>query len=150
MAHDTDSIGTLSEHFAKLWSGLTWTELPDSDIAGIKDHVLDTLAVALVGARTSEADSVIRALTAANGSQAGAAVWGTSDRLPLAQAALANGTSAHARDFDDGGGAGHAGATVIPAALAVAELAGSSGQDFLLATIAGYDVGYRALLAVSS
>lgn len=148
MAHDTDSIGTLTEHFAKLWSGLTWADIPEADIAGIKDHVLDTLAVALVGARTSEVDSVIRALTAANGGRAGAAVWGTSDRLPLAQAALANGTSAHARDFDDGGGAGHAGATVIPAALAVAELAGSSGRDFLLATIAGYDVGYRSLLAV--
>lgn len=148
MAHDTDSIGTLTEHFAKLWSGLTWADIPAADIAGIKGHVLDTLAVALVGARTSEAASVIRALTDANGARAGAAVWGTSHRLPLAQAALANGTSAHARDFDDGGGSGHAGATVLPAALAVAELAGSSGRDFLLATIAGYDVGYRSLLAV--
>lgn len=148
MAYDTDSMGTLTEHFAKLWSGLTWADIPAADIAGIKDHVLDTLSVALVGAHTSEAGSVIHALTAANGGRVGATVWGTSDRLPLAQAALANGTSAHARDFDDGGGAGHAGATVIPAALAVAELAGSSGRDFLLATIAGYDVGYRSLLAV--
>lgn len=148
MAYDTDNIGTLTERFATLWSGLTWTDLPEADIAGIKDHVLDTLACALAGVHTSEAGSVIRALTTANGHQAGATVWGTSHRLPLTQAALANGTSVHARDFDDGGGAGHAGATVIPAALAVAESAGASGRDFLLATIAGYDVGYRSLLAI--
>nr|WP_035687412.1 MmgE/PrpD family protein [Bradyrhizobium sp. Cp5.3] len=148
MAFDTDSIGTLTERFAALWSEQTWADIPEADIAGIKDHVLDTLSVALVGARTSEAASVIRVLTTANGRGAGATVWGTPDRLPLSQAALANGTSAHARDFDDGGGAGHAGSTVIPAALAVAESAGASGRDFLLATIAGYDVGYRSLLAI--
>lgn len=148
MAFDTDGIGTLTERFATLWSGLNWGDVSEADVAGIKDHVLDTLAVALVGARTSEAASVIRALTSANGSEAGVAVWGTPDRLPLALAALANGTSAHARDFDDGGGAGHAGATAIPAALALAESTGASGRDFLLATIAGYDIGYRALLAV--
>ncbi|MDH2401813.1 MmgE/PrpD family protein [Bradyrhizobium sp. SSUT18] len=148
MTFDTDSIGTLTERFSALWSGITWADIPEAEIAGIKDHVLDTLSVALAGARTSEAASVIRVLTTANGRRAGATVWGTPDRLPLSQAALANGTSAHARDFDDGGGAGHAGSTVIPAALAVAESVGASGRDFLLATIAGYDVGYRSLLAV--
>ena len=144
----TQDIITLSERLATCWSGITWDDIPQTDIAGIKDHVLDTLAVALVGARTAEGANVIRALTSSNGSQAGAVVWGTPDRLPPAQAALANGTTAHARDFDDGGGAGHAGATVIPAVLAVAESAGACGRDFLLATIAGYDVGYRSLLAV--
>jgi len=62
-----------------------------------------------------------------------------------AYAAFANGTSAHARDFDDGGGPGHAGATVLPAAIAVGERVGASGRDLIAATIAGYDVSYRLL-----
>ncbi|MFC6951022.1 hypothetical protein ACFQI9_42270 [Paraburkholderia dipogonis] len=50
MAYDTDTLGTLTERFAALWSDLTWTDVSEADIAGIKDHVLDTLACALTGA----------------------------------------------------------------------------------------------------
>lgn len=74
-------------------------------------------------------------------------MWGTGFRLNPAQAALANGTSAHARDFDDGGGSGHAGVTVLPAAIAAAEVVGASGRELITATIAGYDIGFRALAA---
>lgn len=142
------SLPTLTESLASHWAGVRYEDIPVSVIADAKDHILDTLAVALVGATTAEAGSVIGALAGVQDTSSGSRVWGTGLRLTPAQAALANGTSAHARDFDDGGGPGHAGSTVLPAVLATAEAAGSDGRAVITATIAGYDIGYRTLGAL--
>ncbi|GGG26659.1 2-methylcitrate dehydratase [Rhodococcoides trifolii] len=145
MSGDSRSV---TEHLAAHWAQTTYDDLPDDVIAGIKDHILDTLAIALVGSGTPEVRGVVDALSAFSATDSGSTVWGTGLRLTPAQAALVNGTSAHARDFDDGGGAGHAGSTVLPAAFAIAEVAGSTGRDLITATVAGYDIGYRALGAL--
>lgn len=143
-----DNNGSLTEQFAANWAELSFEDIPDGVIAGIKDHILDTLAVSLVGAATNEAKRVLSAFEGVPEAASGSLVWGTTTRLPAAQAALVNGTSAHARDFDDGGGAGHAGSTVLPAALAVAERNGSTGRSLITAAVAGYDIGYRSLQAL--
>ncbi|OZE83380.1 MmgE/PrpD family protein [Rhodococcus sp. 15-649-1-2] len=139
---------SVTEHLAQLWAKTEYGDLPSEVIDGVKDHILDTLAVALVGAATPEVRAVTTALASCSSSPTGSLVWGTDHRFVPAHAALVNGTSAHARDFDDGGGAGHAGSTVLPAALAVGERAGCSGRELIAAVVAGYDVGYRALGAL--
>jgi 2-methylcitrate dehydratase PrpD len=57
-------------------------------------------------------------------------------------AALANGTAAHALDFDDTNFAlmGHPSAPVLSAALAAAELSLASGQDLVHAFLLGFEV----------
>lgn len=139
---------SLTEQLADHWSGIGYADLPAEVVSDVKDHIIDTLAVAVYGARTAEARTVIDALAAVQDINNGSLVWGTGIRLTPAQAALANGTSVHARDYDDGGGPGHAGSTVIPAALAVAEAVGGTGRDLITATVAGYDIGYRSLGAL--
>lgn len=136
---------TVTEHLAELWARTGYDDLPRDVVDGVKDHILDTLAVALVGAATPEVRRLTKALAPYSSSPTGSLVWGTGLGFAPAQAALVNGTSAHARDFDDGGGAGHAGSTVLPAALAVGEVAGCSGRRLISAVVAGYDVGYRVL-----
>jgi 2-methylcitrate dehydratase PrpD len=42
---------------------------------------------------------------------------------------------------------GHPGAVVIPAALAMAEVTGATGREFLAAIVAGYEVAVRASVA---
>ena len=143
--HTPDS---LSERLSAYWADVTFDQIPDVEVQRIKHNILDTLAVALAGVGTQESASVRNALTDMQPSSAGSLVWGTSRRLTPSHAALANGTSAHARDFDDGGGAGHAGSTVLPAAIAVGEAAGADGKALICATIAGYDIGYRSLQAL--
>src|SRR5829696_9947732 len=140
-----DNNASLTEALASHWAAARYEDLPAGVIADVKDHVLDTLAVAMAGASTAEASSVATALASVQDVSAGSLVWGTDLRLTPAHAALANGTSAHARDFDDGGGPGHAGSTVLPAALALAQATGADGRTLLLATVAGYDIGYRTL-----
>ncbi|WP_327098172.1 MmgE/PrpD family protein [Nocardia vinacea] len=138
---------SLTERLASNWAKIRFGDIPGEVVDGVKKNILDTLAVAMAGAHTQEARQVRTALTGGRG-VSGSLLWGTPFRVSPAHAALANGTAAHARDFDDGGGPGHAGSTVLPAALAVTEANGGDGRTLIAATIAGYDVGYRALQAL--
>jgi 2-methylcitrate dehydratase PrpD len=74
-----------------------------------------------------------------------ATVWLTDISLSPAGAAMANAAAASALDIDDGhrGAAGHAGAGVIPAALAVGQALGSSDEQIINAIVLGYDVALR-------
>lgn len=74
-----------------------------------------------------------------------AQVWYSDFKLSVAGAAMANAAAASALDIDDGhrGGAGHAGAGVIPAALAVGQTLGSSDAQIFDAIALGYDVALR-------
>lgn len=73
-----------------------------------------------------------------------------SRRYPPPTAAMVNGTLAHSLDFDDTHGAGsiHCSAPVVPAALAAAEVAGSSGKELVAAITAGFEVMTRLSLAL--
>ncbi|MBO0820009.1 MAG: MmgE/PrpD family protein [Nocardiopsaceae bacterium] len=72
-------------------------------------------------------------------------------RVTAAAAALANGTSARAPDFDDVLTAmiGHPSAPVLPAAFALAEEGGLSGRRLLEAFVAGVEVEARIGSAVA-
>jgi 2-methylcitrate dehydratase PrpD len=70
-------------------------------------------------------------------------VLGTPYRAPVALAGLANGCSGHSVDFDDDNAQVHVGATVVPAALAVAEHVGATGEALLKAVLAGYEASIR-------
>jgi 2-methylcitrate dehydratase PrpD len=56
-----------------------------------------------------------------------------------ADAALVNGTAAHALDFDDAAQKGHVSAAIVPAILAEAEVLGSPGHAMVTAYAAGYE-----------
>ncbi|MFN3546298.1 MAG: MmgE/PrpD family protein [Mesorhizobium sp.] len=60
-------------------------------------------------------------------------------------AALMNGASSHVAEQDDvhNGSVFHPAAVVFPAALAIAQSVRASGQDFIAAVTAGYEVGIR-------
>lgn len=145
---------SLTETLANYWATASFDDLPQSVIAAAKRFLLDTLAAGIAGANTPVAtaarDAMVFPLESASGSTSGGSsgtsvVWGTPARLPAAQAALVNGTAAHALELDDFDGCGHSGAVVIPAVCAMADRVGGSGQDVLTAIVAGYDVASRVL-----
>ena len=65
-------------------------------------------------------------------------------------AALVNGVLAHSDETDDSHGPSqsHPGASIVPAALALAEELGASGEQYLRAVTLGYDVGTRLTMAL--
>ena len=72
-------------------------------------------------------------------------VIGQPEGRSVAMAALCNGIAAHGEDFDDTyeGGPVHAGAVIVPAILATAEMHGLSGDDVGLGVAIGCEVMCR-------
>jgi 2-methylcitrate dehydratase PrpD len=101
--------------------------------------VLDTLGVLLAGV----GEPVVRAVaTELAGAPGPATLLGLGRQARATDAALVNGTAAHAIDYDDVHSHvhGHPSACVLPAALAAAELGGGSGAVLLDAYVIGIEV----------
>lgn len=109
----------------------------------VKGHLLDTLAVGLAGSTAASSRAALRAIAVCG--EGGASVFGSDHRLPLGDAALVNGTMAHALELDDDHRTAvlHPGAAVVPAALAAAEAVQASGTAVLRGVLAGYEVSCR-------
>jgi 2-methylcitrate dehydratase PrpD len=105
--------------------------------------VLDTVGVTLAGSAEPAAKIVQQALAL---DAAGACtVLGAAVRAGAGDAGLANGTAAHALDFDDMCfvSLAHPSAPLVSAALAVAEMIGASGTALLDAYIVGFELEGR-------
>jgi 2-methylcitrate dehydratase PrpD len=135
---------SLTASFAQYWSGARYEDLAPEVVARAKRHLLDTIAAGLAGARTDVVDATAGAMRRAlEGATGSAVLWGRGESLPAPQAALVNGTAAHARELDDFGGCGHSGAVVVPAVAAIADREGIGGAATLVALVAGYDAAGR-------
>jgi 2-methylcitrate dehydratase PrpD len=79
-----------------------------------------------------------------------ASVLATDLKTSAVNAALANGMFGHADETDDFEPVtkAHPGCSVVPAALAMAECEGSSGEELLRAVVLGYDLCCRFLMAL--
>jgi 2-methylcitrate dehydratase PrpD len=105
---------------------------------------LDWIAVGRAGVDEPVA-RITRALAMDDGGAAQAQVFGADIRLPARAAALVNGTTSHALDYDDThfGHIGHPSVAVFPAALAVTQTIGASVQDMLTAALIGMETSIR-------
>lgn len=112
--------------------------------------VLDWLGSAVRGGEAFPARAILEvARHAMTGEDA--TVLATGERLSAVGAAFANGAASHVLEVDDLHQAStfHPAAPIIPAALAAAERVDASGQVFLRAVVAGYEVGIRLAEAVN-
>lgn len=101
---------------------------------------LDWLAVTIAGA----SEPLVRMLRTEYG-EADAAPLCDAHRHGVLEAALINGAAGHALDFDDVAARmhGHPSVPVMPAALALGQVRGASGRDFLRAVVVGHEVESR-------
>ncbi len=116
-------------------------DLPAPVIAAAKINVFDTLACAAAGS-SAPAVAETRELAVEWGGAPQATILAFGDKVPAHHAAWVNGTMAHARDYDDTHDAAvlHAGVSVVPAALAAAELRGGAhGAEFIVGVAAGLE-----------
>ncbi len=106
--------------------------------------LLDVLGVTLAGAREPLVEMLAAEAEEAGGAPQ-ATVIGRGFLTSAGQAALINGSAAHALDYDDVLKAmtGHPTVPVYPALLALAEREGLSGRDVVTAFIAGVEIEAR-------
>jgi 2-methylcitrate dehydratase PrpD len=104
--------------------------------------VLDTIGVALAGAVEPAARAVQGVVKESHGP---CTLLGLASRASASDAALANGTAAHALDYDDMCfiSLAHPSAPLVAAALAAAEAAGASGRSLLDAYVVGFEIEAR-------
>ena len=132
-------------------SGAAERDLPPEVTEKTKHHVLDTLAAVVSGSRLPPAEPVLRYVDALGGTEE-ALVCGTSTLTTAVNAAMANAMLAHADETDDSHltSRSHLGCGVVPAALAMGERQGSSGEHLLRAVALGYDIGARVCHALGT
>lgn len=114
--------------------------LPKDVIQAMTRAVLDCLAAALAGVNDHVSQVAVRHAAGHVGRHA-AGIIGHAGRAPALGAAFANGTIAHAIDYDDQSMTAwtHPTPAILPAALALAEEHGASGLDLLTALVAGLE-----------
>jgi 2-methylcitrate dehydratase PrpD len=129
-------------------AGFKLDDAPPEVVERMKALVLDLLRVVAVGARLPWSRAA-RKLTLALGGCGTSSLLLCGSRIDAARAAFVNGAYAHACDLDDThvGSMHHAGASILPAVLAVAEREDIHGRALLEAAIIGYEASLRMGLA---
>ena len=125
-----------------------YADLPKEVVEACRVFLLDSLASALVGARTPWA-KMVRELAAENGGAGPCSMLGTGETASASYAALANGTAIAGFETDQAfyPGSCHPGAVVLPALLAAAQRERVDGRRFLEALALGYEAVCRIGLA---
>jgi 2-methylcitrate dehydratase PrpD len=124
-------------------------DLPEAVVREAKRDIINVLAVSLYSARDPSLQYLL-AMFDEEGSRPRATVWGANTRTGLANAALANGYTAHLEDYDDTHfpTVVHPTAPTLPAAFAIAEDCGASGRDLITAVALGVETVCRVSLSV--
>ena len=125
--------------------------LPADVVEKAKHHILDTVAAMVSGSELPPGKAAL-ALARAQAGKPVATVIGSSIVTGPIDAALVNGVMAHSDETDDSHGPSqsHPGASVVPAALAVGEDVGATGEHYLRAVTLGYDIGTRLTIALGA
>ena len=139
----TDITISRSKQIADYAAGALTREFPADVLLAAKVALIDVMGCA-IGAWDDECVRPVRRVVEGWGARGEAQVF-LGGRTAPAFAALANGTMAHAMDYDDSHqmGAGHISCVCGTAALAVAGQLKSSEKDTLAAYITGFEVMAR-------
>jgi 2-methylcitrate dehydratase PrpD len=130
-------------------AGLNFEAIPATVVRKTEDLLVDWFGSALAGKGSRPVETITR-FAASMGPAGGAAHARAEVLVNRSQssayfAAMANAAASHVAEQDDvhNGSVFHPATVVFPAALAMAQTLGSSGQQLLTAAVAGYEVGIR-------
>lgn len=139
-----------SRSLAEMAARLRLADLPAEAVTRATLLILDGLGVGLASNAYPFADTALAGVVALADGPGTGTVIGRHERLPVRDAALANGILIHGLDFDDTHLASiiHATAACLPCALTLAESLDVSGAAFLEAYIAGMETAVRVGAAV--
>ena len=116
---------------AEFAANLKYEQIPQPALEEAKKAVRDCLGVALAGSREEDA-KICAEIARQEGAKEEATVYGQRFKSSAIHAAFANGTAAHAMDFDHSFTLmGQPTAPIIPATFALGEALGASGPRIL-------------------
>jgi len=139
------------ERLAEFVCSATFADLPTDALDLVKNQLLTVLGTTIAGASAEGCEPLVNLYRELGGKEE-ATILIHGGKVPAQSAALVNGVMARALDFCDALTPGaHIGSSVVPAALAAAELAdGCSGEEFLTSLAVGTELGVRLNLTEST
>jgi 2-methylcitrate dehydratase PrpD len=140
-----------TEILADFIAKTTLEDLPAEAFQKAKWPILDCIAVIFGGLPHVVGKTIVSFVKELGGNPT-STILGDGHRTSAPWAAYANGTLAHAIDYDDtpnGRPGGHPTAPVLPAVFAVGEKVGASGKDVLFSYIMGVEVENKIGLAIN-
>lgn len=135
----------ISEHIARFVVNTEYSNTDESSHAeafsALKLSLMDWCTVALAGI-DEPVSAIVREQALADGGSEICHVFGSLQRLPPRAAAMVNGTTSHALDYDDTHflHVGHTSVVVFAAAMAIAQKQSSTGKAFIEAALIGSEV----------
>lgn len=150
MAHSAGNPDPRLARFAQWSANLRLADMPAAAVAAVKNDVRDALGCALFGSRLPWSRAMLEAFAADAPGTGPVTVWGTGVKLPGTLAAMVNGACVQAFEMDTMHQLAslHAGATMLPVVLAIAEQRGNvSGATLIAAMAAGWELGTRVAMA---
>ena len=125
---------------AEFVTATNYEKIPAKAIETAKTAILDCLGVALAGSKEEDA-KICAQIARQENAQQETTVLGQGLKTSALQAAFANGTAAHAMDFDHSFTLmGQPTAPIIPAVFSLGEALGASGRQILEAYTTGFEV----------
>lgn len=138
------STGAITATLARFAVGTDAAAIPDPMRHAARRTIANSVCLAAAAARHPAVDIALSVAQAA-GVRGAASLLGRPEHTAAEWAATLNAMAAHVEDFDDTHlrTVTHPGAPIVPAALAVAEQIGASGDDLLAAVVLGTEVALR-------
>ena len=132
---------TLSERFTDFGLALDYADIPPEVIDVVRINILDSLGV-MAASSVIGAGAAGRKIVSQLGGSREATVVGLANKVPAANAVIANGMLVHSLDLDDSHSPSitHPSGIIVTTALAVGEAVAASGQEIIAAAVAGYEM----------
>jgi 2-methylcitrate dehydratase PrpD len=138
----------ITERLAEYGRSTSFVQLPDEVVDRAKRVIADELGCMVLGS-TIAPGIRMRSFVKSIGGVGESTIIGGGAKAPVAYAALANGTSAHADELDGVHmSQGHPGSLMVSAAVALCEARRLGGKDLINALVLSYDVGCRLVLGM--
>jgi 2-methylcitrate dehydratase PrpD len=139
----------LSRELASFAANLKVSDIPNDVMSRAEDLLVDWFGSAIAGKGSRPVETITQFAQTMGGfddAHAGPSeILITRKRSSPFLAAMANAAASHVAEQDDvhNGSVFHPATVVFPPALACAQAIGASGEDLLVASVAGYEVGIR-------
>jgi 2-methylcitrate dehydratase PrpD len=144
----TDRPGSAMSKLSGFIANTRYDTIPPRALETAKVAIMDSLGVAIAGAREESAEISGRMIREERAKEE-AIIYGQRFKSSAMQAAFVNGTAAHAHDFDHSFVVGgQPTSPIIPAVFALGDALAVSGKQILEAYIIGFEVTARLIFAV--